>query len=265
MRIALVQLDLDYTNRSATVQGLGAAVGRAADTSPAPVLVILPGGCDAECTANRAVLESVKEAISHQAREWGVYVAVGLHTFRDESPEPCALLFDTDGDIVARSPRRSEDQQTGAESPLELHCSPYGVIGVVEPTVIDNVKACHATSGFDGVIAVPMPRATAGRSSAATRNVVSFHRSIPTESKSHWAVVHPAGGKSESSMKLEPVASFLRAPSGSLLAAAENREETILFADVPIAPSPSENAAPIASDEITQTDLTRDRASGGLP
>lgn len=265
MRLALVQLRLTHESHSRTMQHLRAAVADAANTNPAPDLIVLPGAADAESAPNAATLESMKESIAHLAREWGVYIAVGLRTLREKNPEACAVLFDADGDVVTQSPRTRGVDRPLSEWP-DFHPSPYGAIGVVEPTARDGTRAFQSTAGGDRVMAVPVGGAMNKQSSRATPSAGSFFESISAHTAAHWAVVVPADAASTTwAMEPESVASFLRAPDGSLLAAAENLEETILFADVPIVPRSPNDPAPVGHNEVKQADLRRGRASGGLP
>ena len=90
------------------MQRLNEALERAAGVDPAPDLLVLPGACDTGgATSGRrwpnASLECARENIAWKAREWGVFVAAGLHVRRGDTLQACALLFDPDGDVVARS------------------------------------------------------------------------------------------------------------------------------------------------------------------
>ncbi len=46
MRVALIQVLFAPSSRAATIQHLMAVVDRAAATTPAPDVLLLPGGCD---------------------------------------------------------------------------------------------------------------------------------------------------------------------------------------------------------------------------
>ena len=262
MKLALVQLRLNHKSHSRTMQHLRAAVADAANTIPAPDLIVLPGACDEESTANGATLESMKESIAHLAREWGIYIAVGLRTLRKKNLEAYAVLFDADGDVVTQSPRTRGVNRPLSEWP-SLHLSPCGEIGVIEPTANDGTGAFQSIAGGHRVIAVPVGGAKNKRSARAAPSPGSSFESISANTAAHWAVVVPADVTS--TMESESVASFLQAPDGSLLAAAENLEETILFADVPIVPRSPNDPTPLIRNEVKQADLKRGRASGGLP
>ncbi len=236
MRVAMAQVRLDHASRSATIQDIMSAVDRAADTDPAPDLVVLPGGCDGDGRGNAAVRESVVEAIAHRAREWGVYVAAGMHGVAQR--EACALLFDADGDMVACTSELSAGEPDSDVSNVVIHESPCGAIGVVEATSIGYRQACESTAGCEAVMAVPIPDRGNERSAAARANIESFLLPAPVASGAHWAVVLPAQRDPGPSQKpaSHREGSVLWAPSGSPLAAADGSDEAIVFVDVPIAP-----------------------------
>lgn len=236
MRVALAQVRLDRPSRSMTIQDILSALDRATDTDPAPDLVVLPGGCDGKDGADAAVCNSLMEAIAHKAREWGIYIAVGMHGETDR--EACALLFDADGDTVARAVASNAGEPGSDASRVAIHNSPYGAIGVVEATSIGYAQACASTAGRDAVMAVPIPGGGGKRSAAARRNIESFLLPTPVASGVHWAVVLPAEGELRPSRKpgSHCEGSVLWAPGGTPLVAANSLDETIVCVDVPITP-----------------------------
>lgn len=236
MRVAMAQVRLDDASRSATIQDIMSAVDRAADTDPAPDLVVLPGGCDGDGRATAAVRESVVEAIAHRAREWGVYVAAGMHGGAQR--EACALLFDADGDMVACSSQSNAGEPDSDASNVVIHESPCGAIGVVDPTSIGYGQACESTAGREVVMAVPIPDRVGKRSAAVRANIESFLLPAPVGGGAYWAVVLPAQRDPGPSRKpaSHREGSVLWAPDGSPLAAADGSDEAMVFVDVPIVP-----------------------------
>lgn len=229
MRVALVQILLDHPGRSARVQAILSGIRSAVDTDTAPDLVVLPGGCDGDAGASDEIQGSVSEAIAHEARDWGVYIAAGLHW----ESQACALLFDADGDIAACSPRDGGAKGSDDESNVGFCDSPYGVIGVVEPSSISLAQACALGPASGAVMAVPVSMAETKRSAAGGRNIQSFltPKSVEIEG-AHWAVVLPAQRRQAKQNRR----SALWAPGGSALAAAQDSDEIIVNVDVPVAP-----------------------------
>lgn len=142
MRVALLQIRLETKSPAANIQRLNEAIERAAGVDPAPDLLVLPGACDTGgATSGRrwhdASLECAKENIAWKAREWGVFVAAGLHVRRGDTLQACALLFDPDGDVVACSvaPARAESIM-----PAEPWPSAVGELAVLEVTIAGPVN-----------------------------------------------------------------------------------------------------------------------------
>ena len=108
MRVSLLQVRLNSRSPALNLQALSAAVDRAGAGRPGPDLLVLPGACDTggaplSGAHHAASLECVKELIAWKAREWGVFIAAGLHRRSGEDSAPHGVIFDPDGDIVARS------------------------------------------------------------------------------------------------------------------------------------------------------------------
>jgi len=123
MRIALLQIRLNHKSRASNLQTLKRAIDAAASITDAPDLIVLPGACDNGGSASsrgcsRSALEGVREGLAWLAREWGVYIAAGLHAEHEAVWEPCAVLLDPDGDVVAASGGQKDnapkDLQIGA-------------------------------------------------------------------------------------------------------------------------------------------------------
>jgi hypothetical protein len=242
MKVILLQVRLDSRSQAANLQRLGAAMDRAAKTELAPDLLVLPGACDTGgVTSTRrgheAGLVGVRETIAFKAREWGVYVAAGLHEPRGDARAPVAVLFDPDGDIVARSASPDGGEDDGSPQAVGLWRSPVGDIGVVEPTIAgaltDSVTARERT----GIIAMPLPASSTARwRRAVDANLASLRGEPVTGSKSFWAVVCPAGASDEPQSEGSRI-TFLRDPGGAVLASASSVDETMVSVEVPIGPA----------------------------
>ena len=229
MRVALAQIRLDRRSRSARIQDVMSAVDRAAGAEPAPDLVVLPGGCDSDLSANAIVNRTLLEAIAGKAREWGLYIAAGVQGANGQTA--WAVLVDADGDQVACT-LDSSSPKPGFDAPtIAFHESPYGAIGIVDAGSIEQGLACEATTHRDVIVAVPVPDRAEKLSATARRNIDSFLLPPPEENAAHWAVVLPA--EQPSGHRAESV---LWAPGGKPLGAANSSDETIVFVDVPVVP-----------------------------
>ena len=79
-----MQLRFAPQSRAANAQRLIAAIERASEADPAPDLIVLPGACDTGGVRlgsdwNEATLQGIAETLAWKAREWGVFIAAGLH------------------------------------------------------------------------------------------------------------------------------------------------------------------------------------------
>lgn len=107
MRIALVQVHIEGSGRSANLSRVLDRLIHVAKMVPAPDLVMLPAGCDGldHNGVTRAMIQGFSESLAALAREWGLFVAgaflqdVGGDRFQQ------ARLYDPDGDVMGRSAR----------------------------------------------------------------------------------------------------------------------------------------------------------------
>ena len=242
MRVALLQTRLDPKSRAANTQAINATIDRAAAAGPAPDLLVLPGACDAGGTGaarsvNSTRLEVIKENLAQKAREWGVFIAAGLHGRHEEKWVPCAVLFDPDGDVVARSaaPATGGEAESGAR--IELWTSAIGDLGVFEPTIGGPRREQVVVNEWGAVIAVPLVASLSGRrKDAAVGSVAALYSDPAASCGAYWAVV-TAADEPRSSKGGSERRTFLRAPNGTIIACTDNDKETIVVAEVPIRPA----------------------------
>lgn len=157
MRVALLQIRLEPKSPAGNIQRLNAAIERAARADPAPDLLVVPGACDTGgATSTRrwhdASLECAKENIAWKAREWGIFIAAGLHLRRGDTLQRCALLFDPDGDVVARSVAPAEAE---AIMPAEPWPSVVGELAVLEVTIASPLSERVTVKKRGVMIAMP--------------------------------------------------------------------------------------------------------------
>jgi len=105
MRVAVVQLPVQRGARTSTFQAALAAIDAAADTDPAPDLVLLPafaGVVDAlagDTTLCENVHGQTTAGCGFRARTWGIFVALGMASHGPERPYLTNVLIDRDGDV----------------------------------------------------------------------------------------------------------------------------------------------------------------------
>ncbi len=242
MRVALVQIQLDPKSRAANLQVLDAAIDEAANANPAPDLIALPGACDTGGVSparggDQTALEVVKGNMALKAREWGVFMAVGLHVQCDDKWIPCAVLFDPDGDVVVRSVASAAGKDAESSVHIELWASAVGDLGVFEPTIAELPGGRAVVSDRGALITIPTVASLGGkRQSTTAANIASLRSDPAAGCGAYWAVVG-AAMKQKSSRDGSGWRTFIRAPSGAIIASVECSDETIVHAEVPIKPA----------------------------
>ena len=193
MRVALLQVAWDTKIRAANVQSLLRIVDRAAEGAPPPDLLALPCACDTGGAQLRrattdAMLECVRSALAAKAREWGVYIAAGLHDRREGPPEHRAVLFDPDGDIVARSPELRRG--AGARDPRlpAIWPTAVGCIGVTCSTLNAPEGVLPGAEGGGILFVWPrLPGATTLDKRKATTELKALRSRAERRRGAYWA------------------------------------------------------------------------------
>lgn len=221
MRLALVQVRVDAQSRSNSLQGILGAIRAAVAVQPAPDLIVLPGSCDAaglspDGIGSPAFIRGMREAIALEAKDWGIYIAVGLHRKLMGAWVPDAVLLDADGDVVAAAmevgsePEPVSKQSPGGtatlqESRVGVWPSILGAIGIMNERML--LERMDVSDWFPrgGLLVVPMSsrsckeipldaaQAVAERMPGLTIAVVAPTRSGDATSRPHTFVVGTDG------------------------------------------------------------------------
>ena len=123
--------------------------------------------------------------VAWKAREWGIFIAVGVHSIAGDTIENAALLFDPDGDIaVSHTPPDS----------VKIWDSPGGRIGLI---------GSASPAGFDGgdpderrEMVIAWPYAVAGKAKLrrVQEQVVAGLCGKPAKTEgAYWVVAAPPG------------------------------------------------------------------------
>ena len=245
MRVSLLQVCLEPGSHAASLQSVLALIDRAAAMSPPPDLLVLPGACDTGGeppgkTYSTAKAASVREALASSAREWGVYIAAGLHEYIDAKPVHCAVLFDPNGDRVARAPGRGPAQPTEEPERRTRYdgtawASSVGLIGLVDMPM-DHADNEGPTWARGALLITP----THGLGNTATRRrrksqTEAVRAGAWSDMESSWAVV--AGAERSKRKKNAMPGTWLCDPTGKILAAAPDGGETIVAVEWEFDPS----------------------------
>lgn len=239
MRVALVQLEIENNGGAAGLQALIAAIDRAASGDREPDVVVLPGGCDAggrlatPLVAGR--FSTFSETIGWKAREWGVYVVAGLHANVGGKARALSFLFDPDGDIVLRSGL----DQTGREKESgggRWHRSPVGWIGILDPQADVSKISSPDTPKENGLIAISsfLGRRSAKMDSKASKGTPVKGSQFPGPA-AYQGVAGWTGGSGIGAVSAD-AQTLVRAPNGTLVAAADSAEDAVVHVDIELEP-----------------------------
>ena len=237
-----MQIVLDQKSRAANVQRISAAIDAAAGADPSPDVLVLPGGCDTGGAAGTrglhdASLTALRERLAGKAREWGVFIAAGLHHRVGGSFEPYAVLIDSDGDVAACSGDRANMPSEAGSTPARWWSTSIGRVGVLDVSEADPAMVATECRDEPALVAVPIPRSQGGKVGRATASLLSTLQNDPAAGAGlSWVVVAPADMDGEAYDVHAPL-SFVRGPDGSILAAAKNSDETIVQAEIAVASS----------------------------
>lgn len=237
MRVVLLQINLDPMSRSANVQHINATIDEAAGADPPPDLLVLPGACDTGGAApgsrwSDAASTAISAGLSHKSREWGVYLAAGVHRQSDQDVLACSLLFDPDGDVALRSICDSSLDDPVAAPPIESWPTPVGSMAVLDPGAAPPLSSRVDQIASGRLVALPMSRGwTGARRRCMNDNIEALRSGTQRVSGTHFAVVVEARAK----VSADPIpGTFLCAPDGKVIVCVDGTEEAILHAQVPL-------------------------------
>lgn len=242
MRVALLQIRLSPESVARNVQAIVGAIDRAANTDPAPDLLVLPGALDtggSVCTTDHtaAVLDGTRSAIVAKAREWGVFIAAGLGVIRDGDLHSSAVLLDPDGDVLMNiGDCESDDPGAGGECP-DLFSTSVGDIG------LSDLNGTAMPGGLvrasdRGALMIASRRADCadGRRCLGGGDVRTTMCDLALRSGMHWCVVSPSSSRG-AGIAEGGAGSFVCGPSGKLLTVVDPSKETIVQVDIAIVPA----------------------------
>ncbi len=240
MRVILVSIDLDSTSSSENLQRLIRAIDQSAASSPLPDLLVLPGACDtggvkARSTVVAGTLTAIKETVAAKAREWGIYIAIGLHRLESDSAIPYAALFDSDGDLlnighIDEGPV-IDDKADGLINSHQI-ATPVGHLILAEPSTVEPVLLAQQAH-TDALVVVPwsttcVPKA---KRKAWSTFFAKLKDSKQTTGHLYWAVAAAAEKASKRNDDYQ-LTSRLVGQNGTILTSAKLGESKMLTLDV---------------------------------
>lgn len=193
MNVVLVQCMLDPGSHAGNLQRLIRAVDFAADGDPSPDVVVLPGACDSGGALLRspaeAVLQASRALLAWKAREWGVYLACGLHEPLGRRNLRYAALFDPDGDLLCRAPLRP----IGETDELVMVRTPIGWLGVLGPRATGGATERRCVECDGGFVAVPVfPGHGNAPADATEERVDTVYAGVAGHERLEWGIVRAA-------------------------------------------------------------------------
>jgi hypothetical protein len=133
MRIALVQMRIDFESRASNLSRALRWIDRACAEDPAPDLVVLPAGCDGAAfgpgrpTVSVAMAQVFSQSVALRAKEWGTYIALGFHQPPGQPCDSLGVVYDPDGDTIATvCVTPVGDDAAGLPSQLTVTQTPLG-------------------------------------------------------------------------------------------------------------------------------------------
>lgn len=240
MRVALLQIALEPKSRASNLQRISRAVETAAGADPAPDLLVLPGRCDTGGAVGSrglydASLTAVRERLAGLAREWGVFIAAGLHCRHGDAFEPRAVLIDADGDVAVQVGDERGGAVTVGRHSVRWWPTAIGRLGVFQMSEADGALPDADSESGPAFIAFPVSRTAAGKVGRSTASGLAKLRDDATAGAGiSWVVVSPAETDGDTEDAHAPL-SFVRGPDGSIVAASKTSHEAIVHADIVVA------------------------------
>lgn len=228
MNVSLLQITLDRKARAGNLVRVTDAIVRAARSDSTPDLLILPGSCDTGGGPpgrdhSDGFLANFRATIASKAREWGLYIAAGLHIACETGHEHCGVLFDPDGDLVAVGAAQ-QSGGAGGDGRIANWATVIGTMAVC--TTHHLMGRCLDSAVPKGaLVAVPVSVTTTGGTRRDDERCVESLLDDPAGA--YWALVSPVvvGGKG---WRAGPATTFLAGPDGRVLIEARlGIEETV--------------------------------------
>lgn len=245
MRVAVVQLPVQRAARTVALQAALAAIDEAADTDPAPDLVLLPafrGVVDAlagDTTLCEDVHGQTTAGCGHRARTWGIFVALGMAARGPDRPYLTGVLMDRDGDIRLAQRQVSLDASAcevfGAGSGHETVDILLGRMALLVGDDLFDAEAWDAVV-VDGAQVVLGSACWAAPPSGG-KNSESVRSRIAEQAKrcGLWCAVADATAESAGTDLYVPGQSAIYSDTGRIVAAADAGAATTLRLEIPLA------------------------------
>jgi predicted amidohydrolase len=250
MRIAVAQLAVEPAKRTLTFQRALQAIDAAAETDPAPDLIVLPAFCDVLSirSGNSEIIERragpTVAACGLRARQWGVFVALGLAERGPERPYVTGVLLDNDGDLCLAH-RQGVSYSNGDEcfasaDDVSVTEVLLGRLAILTGDEVLDDRAWEGAVG-DGAALVLGIGCWAARQDEPAPEVAEFRRQT-AELAGRYGVCCAVADVTTASAALPwncPGMSMIVDAGGNVLAAAETKQASTLWADLTLSKPPA--------------------------
>lgn len=207
----------------------------AARRRPAPDLIVLPGRCDCgggqpDAKWRESNACAFAEAICWEARDWGVFVSLGIHCFREGRAIETTVLIDADGDQIL-STADCVDRGDGLHLPTAK--TPVGEIALGSAELLCDGKFSWGAHSSSTLLVLPLDSAS-GDDARMAADAVRTHFGAAIEHRHTYlfgAVVSPASSK-ERKVDGKSSGTFLVAPGGKVVAWAQTTGRASVQAEV---------------------------------
>ncbi len=245
MRIAVIQLAARREPRTTIFQRALQAIDTAAEANPAPDLVLLPAFSDvpAILREDRFITEQsagpTVAACGLRARQWGIFVALGIAESGSEKPYATTILIDRDSDLRLACRQQSfygqAEGRFATGGPGHTADVLLGRIALLTGDDILNERAWNdAQRQGAGIVLCAACWAHDGGDSATEPE--NIHSRIAANAK-RCGIACAVADVTTAEAAIKPAcpgASVIIASDGEILQAAETGIETTLWAEIDI-------------------------------
>lgn len=241
MIVGLLHIELEPQSGAGNMQRILRAIEEGARVDPAPDLLVLPGACDTggvpiDRAFPEARLLGLREGIAAKAKEWGIFIAAGLHERVEGDYGLSAVMFDPDGDLICRAGDPTLDVNPLEPVPVQTS-TVAGDFGVFEPSASAPLEGAFTVEPRGAFVALPLGLSKLAKMRRVGESNLEAIRNVRSaRGGAHWGVVRAfKPGQGEAATKR--VGAFVCDPEGKVLASAPCGEPCQLFAEVAIEPA----------------------------
>lgn len=249
MRVAVVQLPVQRGARTSTFQAALSAIDAAADTDPAPDIVLLPafGGVLDALEGDTTLCENVHgqttAGCGYRARAWGIFIALGMASHGTERPYLTSVLIDRDGDVrLAQHQTRldaSAKRVFGAGSDHGTVDILMGRMALLSGDDLFDAEAWNAIVASGAQVVLGSACWTTQSTDGKNRKSVRTQIAEQAKRCGLWCAVADVTANSTGTGPSIPGQSAIIDDTGQIVAAADAGSAVTLWSDIPLPERPA--------------------------